>query len=245
MSLSTIALRDIVLIAAIFLMTNPLLAQQPKAAPAPANQAKGAAAPSAAPTKTQILASPAWKQINDEYQTWLSSQAIYTPADIQRINAKLAAQIQALPADEMQGFVDDWLAKLKVLNGKNFQDAQQWLGTYLSVLTDGYRRQTLKQLGLTDVANMSAAQLDEAITQIRAQQFSTQQSQAAYHQSQQQVASVIQQNNAATQQAGSPGASSFGTTQAPGRAPKFNPASNPQLPMYVDGYGRIGFGLPF
>jgi hypothetical protein len=104
-------------------------------------------------------------------------------------------------------------------------------------------------LGLTDVANMSAAQLDDAIVRIRAEQLSTQQSQAAYNQSQQQMASVIQQNNAAsqqaTQQAGSPGAASFGTTQAPGRAPKFNPAPNPQLPMYVDGYGRIGFGLPF
>ncbi len=156
-------------------IANHLFAQQPaqpksgapaanqKAAPS-ANQTKGGAAP--ASTKAQIAASPAWKQINDEYQKWLSSQAIYTPADIQRINANLAARIQSMPASEMQGFVDDWQAKLKVLNGKNFQDAQQWLGAYLSVLTDGYRRQTLKELGLTDVANMSAAQLDDAIVRI-------------------------------------------------------------------------------
>ncbi len=160
--------------------------------------------------------------MSDEYQQWLASQVIYTPADIQRISANLSAQIQSLPADEMQGFINDWLAKLKVLNGKNFQDAQQWLGTYLSVLTDGYRRQTLKQLGLTDVANMSAAQLDDAVTRIRAQQLATQQGQAAYQQSQQITARTIQQNNAAgqqaDQQAGSPGAAQFGTNPSPGRA---------------------------
>ncbi len=139
--------------------------------------------------------------MNDEFQKWLASQAIYTPADVQRITANLKAQIQAMPANELQGFLDDWQAKLKVLNGKDFQDAQQWLGEYLSVLTDGFRRQTLKDLGLTDVANMSAGQLEDAIVRIRANRLTTQQRRAAFDQSRQQMVQMVQQSNAATQQA--------------------------------------------
>ncbi len=236
-----------------------LPAQEPKSTKsvmAPGNSTKsgaaaaksGAATTSGADLKQQILSSPEWKQIDKEYQSWLNSQVIYTPADIQRINANLAAQIQAMPAEDMQGFVNDWKAKLKVLNDKNFQDAQQWLGSYLSVLTDGYRRQRLQQLGLTDVANMSAAQLDDAITRIRAEQISTQQSQQAYSQSQQLTTQAIQQRSAtqqAIQQAGSPGPSQFGTNLPPPQKPKFAAPPDAQLPMYVDGYGRIGYLLPF
>jgi hypothetical protein len=173
----------------------------PKAAAAGESVMKTSAATSDAELKAKILASDAWKQVGVEYQKWLSSQAIYTPADIQRINAQLDAQIRAMPAKDMQEFVSDWQAKLAVLNGKDFQQAQAWLGTYMSALTDGYRSKTLRDLGLTDVANMSAVQLEDAITRIRADRLSVQRSQAAFQQSQQQMVQMVQQANAAGQQA--------------------------------------------
>ncbi len=184
------------------LLGTAVFAQQAKdaksAATAPA--AKSAAA-SDADQKAKIMASDAWKQIGAEYQHWLQSQAIYTPADIQRINAQLDAQIRALPAKDMQQFISDWRAKLAVLNGKDFQDAQAWLGTYMSALTDGYRSQTLRDLGLTDVANMSATQLENAISRIREDRLSVVSSQAAFQRTQQQAVQMVQQANAAGRQA--------------------------------------------
>ena len=147
------------------------------------------------------MASDAWKQMAAEYQKWLNSQAIYTPDDINRINAKLAAQVQSMPAADMQDYLNDWNAKLKVLNGKDFQDAQQWLGEYMSALTDGYRAKTLKQMGLTDVANMTADQLASSIETIRADRLSIQRSQVTFNQMRQQQVQSMQQANAATQKA--------------------------------------------
>ena len=179
-------------------------AQQPgptKSGPAATKASSSAGGASESAAKEKIFASPQWKQVYDEFQKWLASQAIYTPADVERIKKNLLAQMQSMSAGDLQGFLDDWQAKLKVLNGKDFQDAQQWLGEYLSVLNDGFRRQTLRDLGLSDVANMTAGQLEEAIIRIRANRLSTQQRQAAFDQRRQQMVGMVQQSNAATQQA--------------------------------------------
>ena len=85
-----------------------------------------------------------------------------------------------MPTSELQGFLDDWQAKLKVLLGKNFQEAQNWLGQYMVNMADGYQRNYLKRLGLNDIPNMSAAQLDAAITRIRADRLAVMQSQADF-----------------------------------------------------------------
>jgi hypothetical protein len=53
------------------------LAQQP----APADQSRVAANSSEAAMKAKILASAEWNQAFDEFQKWLSAQAIYSPAD--------------------------------------------------------------------------------------------------------------------------------------------------------------------
>jgi uncharacterized protein YycO len=207
-----------------------------------------------AAAKAKIMASDDWKKMAAEYQKWLNSQAIYSPGDINRINAKLAKQMQAMSAGEMQDFLNDWLAKLKVLNGKNFQDAQQWLGEYMSALTDGYRAKTLQNLGLTDVASMSADQLQDAIERIRADQLSVQRSQVAFNRARQQQVQAIQQANVATQQAQQQAAaqlsaSQFNSVQSPYRPPNSGPWNpGPQLTVpqfYVSGSGQVGYLLPF
>jgi hypothetical protein len=230
---------------------------RPSAAPAPAAKAlaavpaKGPAATD--PEKSKILASDAWKQVMSEYQKWVSSQAIYTTDDVKRMNAKISAAVASMSAGDLQEYLDDWQAKLKVLNGQNFQDAQAWLGAYLEPCTDGYRAKTLKQLGLTDVANMSAAQLEDAITRIRADRLSKEASQAAFEQSRAAQVRMLQQDYAASQQAVQqanagvnygygPG---FNTMQSPYHPPKFNPPSQPRMHFYVNPQGQIGYLLPF
>jgi len=186
-----------------------------------------------------------------EFQQWLASQVIYTPEDVQQINAKLAAQIQAMPASEMQEYMDQWQAKLKVLDGKNFQEAQAWLGAYLLPCADGYRAQVLKQLGLTDVADMSAAQLNDAILRISEGRLSCQQSRSSYTASQQQMQQSVQQRTAASQQAQQQAATvgmNYGSgagSQSPYSPSKFNPPPPPEMHFYVNGNGQIGYTLPF
>jgi hypothetical protein len=231
---------------------------RPSTAPAPA--AKGAApAPAKAPApmdaeKSKILASEPWKQVMSEYQKWVSSQPIYTTDDVKRMNAKISAAIASMSASDLQEYLDDWQAKLKVLNGQNFQDAQAWLGAYLEPCTDGYRAKTLKQLGLTDVANMSAKQLEDAIVRIRADRLSREASQAAFEQSRASQVRMLQQDYATSQQAlqQASGAQNnygygpgFNTMQSPYHPPKFNPPPQPRMHFYVNGQGQIGYLLPF
>jgi hypothetical protein len=226
-----------------------LAAQQPdsKKSTKPADNAAAGESADAA-EKAKIMASPAWAQVSEGFQKWLASQAIYTPADINRINANLAAQIRTMPASELQGFIDDWQARLKVLNGKDFQDAQQWLGEFLSVLADGYRRQTLKNLGLADVTNMSAAQLEDAITRIEADRLRRQQSQVAFDQQRQQTVQTVQARNAAMQQTldqqRSTRPAQFGTNQSPYRPPRWDPPPRPRQQFMLDSNGRLIFFLP-
>jgi hypothetical protein len=199
--------------------------------------------------KEKLLASPEWKQIDSDFQSWLARQAIYRPADIEQINANLAAQIQAMPASEVQAFIGDWQARLKVLKGGEFQDAQDWLGQNLSVMADGFRRRTLKDAGLNDLANMSAVELEDAFMRIRVNRLSTQQRQATFDQSRQQQVQGAQQTNAAARQAQQQsrpsGERRFATHESPYRPPKFNPPPPPRRQFFVTPGGRVMFTLPY
>jgi hypothetical protein len=235
-----------------------LAAQQPSAAkpagtaatPQPAASPTDAAATDAA-TRTKIMASPEWQQIGTQYQQWLTTQPIYTPNQIKKINEQLNAEIQSMPTSEMQGFIDDWQAKLKVLNGKDFQEAQDWLGAYMTNMAQGYRRNYLQSMGLTNIPSMSAGQLESAITEIRATQNSIVQNQAAFNASRRQSVQNAQQDISATQQAQTQqsnsynSAASFNTFQSPYRPPKFNPPPQPQMRFWIDnGPGQISYALP-
>jgi hypothetical protein len=221
-----------------------LAAQQPDSTKS-SQPAAGESAEAA--EKAKIMAGPAWTQVSDEFQKWLSTQVIYTPADVNRIKANLAAQIHAMPPGELQGFLDDWQARLKVLNGKDFQEAQQWLGEFLSVLADGYRRQTLKNLGLADVTKLTAAQLEDAITRIEADRLRRQQRQTAFDQQRLQTVQTVQARNAADQQRldqRSARAAQFGTNQSPYRPPRFDPPPPRRQQFMLDSNGRLIFFLP-
>ncbi|HTQ38203.1 MAG TPA: hypothetical protein VMJ32_04210 [Pirellulales bacterium] len=232
---------------ALALPLGRLTAQQTGAA----GSASGSAASADAAERAKILNSDQWKQIGTQYQQWLNTQPIYSPSQIKKINDQLDAQIQNMPTSELQGFMDDWQAKLKVLNGKDFQEAQNWLGAYMTNMAEGYRRNYLQQMGLTDIPSMSAGQLEEAITDIRANQMSIQQNQAAFNASRRQAVQNAQQQNAASIQAQQQQSNSytssagFNTFQSPYRPPKFNPPPPPQMKFFIDnGPGQISYSLP-
>jgi hypothetical protein len=228
-------------------------AQQPapKKQAAAVDQAPASDKPSEATAKEILLASPIWKEMYSEFQKWLASQAIYTPADVKRINANLAAQLRSMPVSELEGFLNDWQAKLDVLDGRDFQEAQQWLGQYLSVFADGFRRQTLENLGLSDITKMSAREFENAVLNARADRLAAQQRRQEFNQfnqnTQTQMIQNARQNNAANRDArqqARAGGARFGTNQSPYRPQLFDPPAPPRRQLILDGAGRILFVLP-
>lgn len=213
----------------------------------PAAHAQSAAAEASA--KEKLLASQEWKQIYADFQAWLGRQAIYRKEDIARINANLAAQIEAMPAGEVQGFIDQWQARVELLKGKEFQDVQDWLGQNLSLMADGFRRRNLKEAGLEDLSKLSAAELEDAFLRIRAARLNGRQRHASVDRlSQDRVASARQARTAAEQarQAARPSTQpGFATHTSPYRPPKFNPPPPERRQFFVTPGGRIIFDLPF
>src|SRR5690606_18906179 len=94
--------------------------------------------------KSRILASERWKQMVEEFHKWLSIQVVYSPQQVEQIKARFDVEIQKMSAAELQHFLDQWDAKLKVLLGKDADEAREWLGQFLSAAADGYRKQTLE-----------------------------------------------------------------------------------------------------
>jgi hypothetical protein len=95
--------------------------------------------------------------------------------------------------------------------------------------------------------------LENAILRIRADRLAMDQSQAAYEQSRQQQVQMMQQSQAASRQAISEassginyrGAAGFDTLQSPYRPPKYNPPPAPHMQFYVNGWGQVGYLLPW
>ena len=199
--------------------------------------------------RAKIFASDRWKKVDSEYLKWLSSQAIYTPAQVNKMGETMAREMQTMPPEELAGFLDDWDAKLQVLLGKDFQDAQDWLGLYMTNMADGYRRSYLRKLGLTDISNLSAAQLEDKIDAIRAEQVSIKQGQAAFERSRQEMLNVSKREIAASQkdQAADLALRNSNTAtpvyQSPYRPPNKDIRA-PRMQFYVDGDGQIGYTLP-
>jgi hypothetical protein len=94
-------------------------------------------------------------------------------------------------------------------------------------------------MGLTDIPNMSAAQLESAISEIRANQSSITQDQAVFDQTRQQTVQTVQQNMAATQQAQQQnaylqnGSGQYGTYGSPYSPMMFNDNYIPPVGNYL------------
>jgi len=220
-------------------------AQQPKkpaTAPPAANSAD-------AQRKAKILASDRWRKVTDEFQQWLSVQVVYTPKQITQIRTKLNAQIQKMSADELQQFLDQWDAKLKLLLGKDGDEARAWLGQYMSAMADGYRQKFLQRMGLQDITKATAAEVEDAIMRVRLQRGAIQQSQAAFDQTRQQDVQLTLDANAAAQRRMErddrlPRAAPSAPYQTPYTPPGASYAP-PEQRFFVNQYGEIGYSFGF
>lgn len=177
------------------------------------------AADTEAAKKEQILASERWKKVVQQFDQWLAVQVVYSPQQAAQIKEKLAAQVQSMSAAELESFLNQWDAKLKVLLGKDAGEARAWLAANLQVMADGYRKQFLKQLGISDVSTMTAAQIEDAIERMRSERLALVQQREVFDYSRQQQVRIAQDmeaaSNAARRDAGQGQAAQYGTFTSP------------------------------
>jgi len=182
----------------------PLVAfgQQPAAAPAKAPAA--AAAPAAAKDdddgdlarKAEIMNSPRWRRVIFELGEWLSSQQIYAPQEVHNIKADFNKRVAVMSSYELEYLLEDLDSKFKILETPEAKDARQWVGQYLSVMSDTKRAEVLKDV--PDVVKMSSAQLQQEIDKIEQKKAGLQQRQAAFDSSRQQLVERAQAARQAT-----------------------------------------------
>jgi hypothetical protein len=196
---------------------TPSKAQAPSPTPRSQTTAGSATANDAA-QRAQVLTSDRWKKVEQEFAKWLAVQVIYTPQQVAQLKAKLAAEVQRMSAPELEQFLDQWDAKLKVSQGKDAAEAREWLGQNLSVVADGYRPQLLKKLGITDLSNLTAAQIEDEITKVRSQRLTFQQQRGAFDVGRQQAVNMAHdyhtEEKAVLKESGVGQAAGYGTYQS-------------------------------
>ena len=196
--------------AALVAVACPLVSsgQQPAAAAkAPAT------APAAAPDdddgdlarKAEIMNSPRWRRAIFELGEWLSSQQIYSPQEVHNIKADFNKRVTAMSSYELEYLLEDLDNKFKILETPEAKDARQWVGQYLSVMSDSKRAEVLKDV--PNVVKMSSAQLQQEIDKIEQMKAGLQQRQAAFDSSRQQLVERAQAARQATAAASNAAAS--------------------------------------
>ncbi|MCC7086224.1 MAG: hypothetical protein IT427_14570 [Pirellulales bacterium] len=186
-----------------------------------------------AAAKELILDSSRWREMQKEFHEWLSMQVVYSPQQVAEIKARLAAEIEKMSAAELQQFLDQWEAKLKVLLGQDATEGREWLGQFLSVAADGYRKQVFQRLGITNVWSMSAAQIEEAIQNIRSKELHLKQERAVFNQGRTEQMQSVERfrtdERSAMQRAGESKAGEFGSYQTPMSPKQYN--WSPRAPL--------------
>ena len=114
--------------------------------------------------KADILHSPRWQRAITELGSWLTTQSVYTPAEVQRIKVQFNARVEAMSSFELEYILDSISAKLQLLDTPEARDAKAWLGEYLSAMSDARRAQALRSV--PHILDMSAAQLWQEIQRI-------------------------------------------------------------------------------
>lgn len=183
----------------------PADGQQPAATGAKPAAAKPAEDDGDIARKAEIMNSARWRRAIFELGEWLSTQQIYSPQEVRNIKADFNRRVAAMSSFELEYLLEDLDAKFKILDTPEAKDARQWVGQYLSVMSDQKRSEVLKDV--PNVVQMSSAQLQQEITKIEQMRSSLAQRQAAADQSRQQMVEMAQSARQATAAASNAAAS--------------------------------------
>lgn len=158
----------------IWRLVRPLLAALALAGPASAEPVGETPAPAAdagpaeddAARKSLLLASERWRRAMFEFDAWLAVQPVYGPAEIHRIRSELARRVTTMSSFELEYLLEAIDAKLDVLESPAARDAREWLGRYLSVMSDARRAEAVR--AVPDILDMTAAELAAAVQRVEA-----------------------------------------------------------------------------
>ena len=209
-----------------------------------ANDAAANTSPSA-PTgdlarKSAILNSPEWRRAVFELGHWLQQQQIYSAEEVVAIKSRFNARVKAMSSYDLQYMLADLEEKLRELETPEAREARDWLGHYMSVLSDTKREELLHDI--PDITQMSASELASELRKIEQKRVSLQRQQAATVSAREQILSAQQQSISATQQAVATASRSGGSSYSPYRSSSSNSGSPPKF----DGGHRMSLGVgPF
>ncbi|MFM8734651.1 MAG: hypothetical protein ACKOC8_05585 [Pirellulales bacterium] len=197
--------------------------------------------------KAEIMNSPRWRRAIFELGEWLSTQQIYSPQEVHSIKVDFNRRVAAMSSYELDYLLDDLDAKFKIIDTPEARDAKQWLGQYLSVMSDSKRAEVLKDV--PNVVEMSSAQLQQEIMRIEQKKSGLQQRQAAFDQGRQQLVDRAQAARQATAAASNAAARSGGVSYSPYRSqgggkPPFSDVKGSGMSVGVGPWGAyVGFSL--
>ncbi len=114
--------------------------------------------------KADIMHGAQWQRAIAELGNWLTTQTIYTPAEVRRIKVRFNEQVAAMSSYEIEYLLDSVEQKMRLLDTPEARDAKAWLGEYLSAMSDARRARELRNV--PNLLDMNAAQLWEEIQRI-------------------------------------------------------------------------------
>jgi len=125
--------------------------------------------------KADIMHGAQWQRAVAELGGWLSTQTVYTPAEVRRIKVRFNEQVAAMSSYEIEYLLESVDQKMRLLDTPQARDAKAWLGEYLSAMSDARRARELRNV--PNLLDMNAAQLWEEIQRIDRKRASLQQRQ--------------------------------------------------------------------
>lgn len=114
--------------------------------------------------KADIMHGPRWQRTIAEFGGWLTTQTVYSAADVQRIKRQFNDRVAAMSSYELEYLLDSISAKLQLLDTAEARDAKAWLGEYLSAMSDARRAEELR--AIPNILDLNATQLWQEIQRI-------------------------------------------------------------------------------
>lgn len=208
-----------------------------------------AAAPAAADNdadtlsrKAAIMKSSRWQRAVSELGRWLATQTIYPPDEVLRIKAGFNDRVAHASADELGKMLDNLDAKLQIVESPEAREARDWVGHYLSAMSDRRRAQALA--AVPDITTLSAAELQAEINRVTRRRADIQQRQAAFESGRQELVQQAQQSG---QRAAAPRPGGRAVAAAPPRRdgePPFANVHGPGMTIFTGGgFGGAGVAI--
>lgn len=192
--------------------------------------------------KAAIMHGPRWQRAVFELGQWLATQSIYPSDEVLRIKAGFNDRVARASADELEQMLDNLTAKLRIVDSPEARDARDWVGRYLSAMSDSRRARALANV--PDITRMSAADLEAEIATVTRKRADIQQRQAAFDSGRQELVTTTRQ---AGERATAPPSGGRAAGVLPARRdgePPFSNVRGPGMTIYSGGgFGGAGVAI--